>query len=314
VPEALAILVGEDESGQRLDRFLANHLEEWSRSTIQQWIRDGNVLVGGRQHKASYRIRQQDSLSILPPPPAPVDLIPEDIPLSIVFEDDVLVVIDKPADLVVHPGAGRPGGTLVNALIYHFEQVSRRQSIRPGIIHRLDKDTSGLLVVAKNERAHEAISRQFRDRLVQKEYIALLYGRIESGKGSIELPIGRHPTIRTKMSTRSRSSRAARTDYVVQRYLDEFSFVRVKLHTGRTHQIRVHFQSLGHPVVGDGLYAGKRHETIGDTGKKVLVKNLQRHFLHATHLAFAHPITGEKCSFDSCLPGDLADLLDGLEP
>ena len=286
---------------------------EESRSVIQRWIKEGQVTVNGRQCKASQRLRPADEIEVKPLPPRSMDVVPEDLPLSIVFEDEFLLVVDKPAGLVVHPGAGHYQGTLVNALLYHFERVSRGGTIRPGIVHRLDKDTSGLLVVAKTDRAHDHLARQFKERLVEKVYLCLVHGLVASDRGEIDLPVGRHITRRTRMSTRSRVGRVALTGYRVIRRFPQFSYLEVKPHTGRTHQIRVHLEQIGHPVVGDPVYYANRKPYQVDSPAGRLIGQLNRQFLHASILKFAHPVTGATQSFESPLAGELAAILGLLE-
>ena len=306
------LFVSPQQAGTRLDVFVAGAFPESSRSSVRRWIDGGGVTVDGKLRKAGYALRPQEMVSVTPPPPQPVDLVPEPIPLDILFEDDWLVVIDKPAGLVVHPGAGNRQGTLANALLHHFQQLSRSQSIRPGIVHRLDKGTSGLLVAAKNESVHEGLAAQFKQRQVEKRYLALVLGRLEPDQGRIEVPLGRHPRQRTRMSTRSRSPRQALTAYRVLRRFLEFSLVEVKLHTGRTHQIRVHFEHLGHPVAGDPTYTARRRFPLRLSAQKVL-KGLDRPFLHAAGLAFDHPVTAKRLEFESPLPPELDEVLSSLE-
>ena len=286
---------------------------EESRSVIQRWIKEGQVTINGRQCKVSQRLRPADEIEVTPLPPPAMDLVPENLPLSIVFEDESLVVVDKPAGMVVHPGAGNHTGTLVNALLYHFERISRGDTIRPGIVHRLDKDTSGLLVVAKTDRAHDHLARQFKERLVTKLYLCLVHGRVESDRGEIDLPVGRHSTRRTRMSTRSRAPRSALTGYRVVRRFSEFSYLEVKLHTGRTHQIRVHLEHIGHPVAGDRVYCANRKPLQGASPSGRLVGQLNRQFLHSSILGFAHPVTGAAQKFESPPARDLATILELLE-
>lgn len=306
-----------EDAGRRLDVFLAQKLGEVSRSRLRRWIQLGQVSVNGNTQKPKYPVRAGDEISILIPPPEPSVMVPEAIPLDIVYEDDALIVVDKPSGMVVHPGAGNPTGTLANALLHHFQQISRRDTIRPGIVHRLDKATSGLLVVAKSERVHELLADQFKRRAVEKQYLALLHGRLEKREGVIDLALGRDPWARTRISTRSRRARPALTRYKVIRSPrgggTTFSYVRVILHTGRTHQVRVHFQSLGHPVVGDQTYGKRAYQKIKEEPLLQAVRGLGRHFLHATWLSFVHPGSGKRVRFESPLPEDLEELLSILE-
>jgi len=312
VPETRTFRADPADEGLRIDSFLQGQMEE-SRSGIQRWIKEGQVTLNGRPCKASQRLRPGDEIDVTPLAPPAMDLVAEDLPLSVVFEDESLVVVDKPAGMVVHPGAGNHTGTLVNALLYHFERISRGGTIRPGIVHRLDKGTSGLLVVAKTDRAHDHLARQFKDRLVTKLYLCLVHGRIESEGGEIDLPVGRHATRRTRMSTRSRSARPALTRYRVVRRFPEFSYLEVTLHTGRTHQIRAHLEHIGHPVVGDPVYCANRKPSGGDSPSGRLIGQLKRQFLHASILGFAHPVTGVAQRFESPLARDLATMLEFLE-
>ncbi len=308
-----SLIPTDSDSGKRLDRFLAEQLPDRSRSAIQRWVEGGLVTVDGKPAVSSQRVKPGQKIALRPPPEPRSDLVPEPIPLRIVYEDDSLVVVDKPSGLVVHPGAGNPAGTLANALAYHFTQMSRGGSIRPGIVHRLDKETSGLLVVAKDEQVHEALARQFKERLVEKRYLALVYGSPQPSQGLIEVPIGRHPTVRTKYSVRTRKPRSARTEYEVLRRIGDFSLLEVKLHTGRTHQIRVHLHHIGHPVVGDRIYGKGRVSGVSDARTGARIKRLGRHFLHAARLGFRHPLTDEEVVFESRLPDDLARFVKTLE-
>ncbi len=310
--DELHFLVDEGQAGQRLDVFLARLLPEQTRSQLKQWIADGAVEVAGRSQKAGYRIQTGQEIRVLPPVSQPSRLIAESIPLDILYEDDAIVVVHKPAGLVVHPGAGNPSGTLANALLYHLGESAGLDPLRPGIVHRLDKETSGVLIVAKNPRVQEKLAAQFRRREVDKRYLALVYGRVESRTGTIDLPIGRHPRQRTRISTRSRKLRPARTSYRVIKRFDDFSLLDVRLHTGRTHQIRVHLQHLGHPVVGDAAYAGGSSRRLKDARTRSRIEGLRRHFLHAWKLALKHPNSGQDRRFRACLPRDLAKLLQEL--
>jgi len=314
-------------AGQRLDRWLADQFEEESRSAIQRWIAEGLVTVDGRHPgKAGIPLESEAVIEVVEPP-APVEtaLRPENIPLSIIFEDDDLLVIDKPAGLVVHPGPGHATGTLANAVLHHcpkLEGIGGEK--RPGIVHRLDRGTSGLIVVAKNDASMRLLQEQFADRTVYKEYLALLEGRVEPPRGRIDAPVGRHPTRRQRMAVlpapagpggtagrgrRAAGGREAVTEYeCLQVYEDQssgqtarFSLVRAVLHTGRTHQIRVHFAWRKHPVAGDTEYGFKRPRL-----------SLKRPFLHAHRLDLRLPGTEEQRIFESPLPADLQHILDRL--
>src|SRR5215813_13488260 len=303
----LSFKMGPDQVGARLDTYLASQIEGWSRARLQRLIENEDVLVNGKVAKPSYKLRDGDEIEVeLVAPPTDV-FTPENIPLDIVYEDETLVVVNKPAGLVVHPAAGTPSGTLANALAYHFQKLPGT-GVRPGIVHRLDRDTSGLLVVAKTEAALENLSDQFRDRSVYKSYVALVHGRMQSDSGSIDQPLARDPSNRTRMAV-VRGGRSALSLYRVRQRFDRFTLLDVELKTGRTHQIRVHLAWLKHPVVGDETYGGGRDNTIQDAKLRAQVRNLGRHFLHAEKLAFTHPQTHERVEYTSSLPTELRDLL-----
>lgn len=289
------IVVQEEEAG-RLDLYVARHSPDVSRSRAHRLIEDGLVTVNGRAAKPSRPLQRGDRVVVRLPPPLPLDLEPEAIPLSVVYEDDDLLVVDKPAGLAVHPGAGRSRHTLVNALLARCPDLAGVGGVlRPGIVHRLDKDTSGLLLVAKNDRAHAALSRQLKERTVEKGYLALVTGRLEPGEGVIEGAIGRDPRNRKRMAV-VEGGRPARTAYRVRERLRDCTFVEVTPSTGRTHQIRVHLAAVGHPVVGDAVY-GRPSALVG------------RQFLHACRLGFRHPADGRPLLFESPLPPDLQQAL-----
>lgn len=302
-------------AGLRLDSFLASHLKDISRTRIQRAIADGDILVNEHVAKPSYRLRDGDQIEIDLPEPPPVELVPESIPLSIVYEDEDLVVVNKPAGMVVHPGAGVDSGTLAHALVYHFNLLSEVAGrTRPGIVHRLDKETSGLLVVAKNDVAHERLSDQFRDRQVFKLYIALVYGRLSKERGEIDVRIGRSPHNRTRMSVlRGGAGRTAHTIFEVAKRYQDFTLLKVQIKTGRTHQIRVHLTHIGHPVVGDATYGGGRENSIREVAIKRAAQSLGRQFLHSAELAFNHPRSGKRLEFTAPLPPELAKFLKPLD-
>ena len=306
--ENLTFTIGPDDVGVRLDAFLASRIERWSRARLQRLIESEDVLVNGKLAKPSYKLREHDELEVELISPATTSFTPEDVPIEIVYEDDTLVVVNKPAGIVVHPAAGIHSGTLANALAYHFQQLPNASSVRSGIVHRLDRDTSGLLVVAKTEAALENLSDQFRARTVYKSYAALVHGRVPQDSGKIEQPLARDPTNRTRMAV-VRGGRSALSLYRVNRRFNRFTLLEVELKTGRTHQIRVHLAWLKHPVVGDDTYGGGRDNTIPDPRLKSQIRSLGRHFLHAEKLAFAHPATGERVQFHSPLPQELSSLL-----
>jgi 23S rRNA pseudouridine1911/1915/1917 synthase len=312
-PETLTFKVDDASVDSRLDTYLASQIQTWSRARLQRLIENEDVVVNGRSAKASYRLRKGDEIEVeLVASPAEI-FEPQKIPLDIVHEDEDLIVVNKPAGLVVHPAAGIHSGTLANALAFHFQNLpASAGSIRPGIVHRLDRDTSGLLVVAKTEEALENLSEQFRDRTVFKSYIALVHGRVDNSSGRIDQPLARDPGNRTRMAV-VRGGRSAITLYKVRKHYHRFTLLDVELKTGRTHQIRVHLTWLHHPVVGDETYGGGRDNNIQDARLRSMVRNLGRHFLHAERLAITHPKTGARLEFHAPLPDELSRLLTQLE-
>ena len=302
------------DAGKRLDAFLAEKIENWSRSRLQRLIDDGDVSVNEKPAKSSYKIRAGDEVEVeLTELPA-VTFEPENIPLDVVYEDEFLAVINKTAGMVVHPGAGVSGGTLANAIAYHFNlersAVSGQQSAnRVGIVHRLDKDTSGLIVVAKNQETHDALSEQFRSREVFKSYLALVHGEVEENSGTIDAPIAREKHNRTKMSVRAHG-RAAMSLWKVRQRFEKFTLLAVEIKTGRTHQIRVHLAYINHPVVGDETYNSGRDKTVKNLEVRRAIQDLNRFFLHAEKLSFTHPHTQEKMNFTAPLPPELAGFLE----
>ncbi len=307
--DLLNFKVSSEHAGVRLDTFLASQIDGWSRARLQHLIDTDDVLVNGKSSKPSYKLREHDEIEVELITPQTESFSPENIPLDIVFEDETLVVVNKPAGLVVHPAAGSPSGTLANALAYHFQQLpDGGTGVRPGIVHRLDRDTSGLLVVAKTETALENLSDQFRDRTVFKSYVALVHGRVISNTGRIDQPLARDPGNRTRMAV-VRGGRNALTLYRVRRSFQRFTLLDVELKTGRTHQIRVHLAWLKHPVVGDETYGAGRDNTIQDARLRARIRNLNRHFLHAEKLGFTHPETREFVKFESPLPAELSEVL-----
>lgn len=285
-------------------------LPEQSRSGVQRLIKEGRVSGAVTALRPSTVVRAGQAYEVEVPLPSAAIPEPEALPLRIVFEDRDIVVLDKPAGMVVHPGAGHAGGTLVNALLHHVKDLSGvGGELRPGIVHRLDRGTSGLMVVAKHDTAHQELSRQFSDREVEKVYIALVWGVVHSGR-RIDAPIGRDPNDRQKMSTRARRARHAVTRVIFSRDLDGVSLLRVAIATGRTHQIRVHLSAIGHPIVGDVAYGGVRRRTAAHLRA---VQRLERPFLHSARLVFTHPGDGRRVEFDSPLPLDLQSVLDEIE-
>jgi 23S rRNA pseudouridine1911/1915/1917 synthase len=310
--EIVSFRASESEAGQRLDAYLAAQIDAWSRARLQRLIEGGDVLVNAHTAKPSYKLRAGDEIEAELTPPSAAGFKPENIPLDIVYEDDELIVVNKPAGLVVHPASGVPGGTLANALAYHFQQLSQHGgAARPGIVHRLDRDTSGLIMVAKTEAAHEQLAEQFRGREVFKSYVALAHGSVAVESGTIDQPIARDPRNRTRMSV-VRGGRPALSLYRVRQRYDRFTLLDVKIKTGRTHQIRVHLQWLKHPVVHDAVYGDGRDNTISDPRVRALINALGRQFLHAEQLGFRHPRTGASLRFRAALPPELALFLESL--
>ncbi|MBZ5551614.1 MAG: RluA family pseudouridine synthase [Acidobacteriia bacterium] len=305
--------VDEAAAGQRLDKFLALQLPHLSRTKVKEAIDSGGALVNGAVAKPSLTLKPEDRISFrLEVRKAGEESMPEDLPLEILYEDEFLAVIEKPAGMVVHAGAGVRSGTLVNALRFHLRSLSQApDGIRPGIVHRLDKLTSGIMVVAKTDAAHAALSEQFRVRRVEKKYLALVHGRLPRRTGEIALPLARDRVHRTRMTTRRQQGREALTRYRVLREFEKYSLLEVEIKTGRTHQIRAHLSAIGHPVVGDRTY-GAPHQ-IWWPGQSTTTPTLDRHFLHAAHLGFEHPADRRRMSFDSPLPPLLADFLAACE-
>jgi 23S rRNA pseudouridine1911/1915/1917 synthase len=300
-PSRVTLQVEKQYAGSRLDRFLALALPTFSRARLQTLIRDGFVKLNGKIPRPRDLVRSGDTVELTEPELEKVEAQPEDIPLQILFEDDDLLVVNKPAGLVVHPGAGHQQHTLVNALLAHCQNLSGiGGKERPGIVHRLDKETSGCLVVAKNDATHRDLSRQFAARTMQKIYLTLVAGVPRKSTGVIDLAIARHPVHRQRMSIARRQGRSAKTEYRVLRSSGEISLVECTLHSGRTHQIRVHLHHLGHPVLGDKLYGGKR---AGD---------YPRQMLHAWKLGFTHPRTTQVMPFEAPLPPDFEDAMRSI--
>ena len=307
--ERTRLVAGPDDNGARLDQFLATHLDGVSRSQIQRLIRDNRVSVSSGDVKASLAVTPNLVVDVDVPPPRPATPAAEDLPLSIIYNDADLVVIDKPAGMVVHPAAGHASGTLVNALLHHVSDLSGVGGMeRPGIVHRLDRGTSGIMVIAKHDRAHRALSAQFHDRLVRKEYLALVWRAPAVGL-RIEDPLGRDPNHRQRMSSRARRGRTALTEVIEVELLRGVSLVRVTIGTGRTHQIRVHLSEHGFPLVGDALYGGvhKRLPT-----HLAAIARLTRPFLHAARLSFTHPTSGRMMTFEAPLAPDLQSVITAL--
>ncbi|MBM3747164.1 MAG: RluA family pseudouridine synthase [Acidobacteria bacterium] len=294
-----------EDTGKRLDVFLQERLPEYSRSRLQQWVKAGRVRVEGAAERPSYRLRGGEAVEVEPAEPPPLKAIPEDLPVRVLYEDADVVAVDKPAGMVVHAGAGCRTGTLVNALLHRFGALSGAGGeARPGIVHRLDRHTSGVLLVARHDSAHRRLAGQFAARQVEKIYLALVHGRVKADAGRIEKPITRDRVRRVRMTARLARGRSALTEYRVLRRWEHFTLLEVRIRTGRTHQIRAHFSSLGHPVAGDRLY--------GAPARVAGRPPLERFFLHAHRIGFAQPSTGDPVTVVSPLPAELEDWLQGL--
>jgi len=296
------------ESNARLDKFLAERVPELSRSAAQRLIAGGQVTVDGEPARPSHKVRRGAAIVVLLPAEEPAELVPEAIPLDIVYEDQVLLVVNKPAGMVVHPAPGHPGGTLVNAVLAHCPELAESEDDRPGIVHRLDRDTSGLILVAKSDRARRALQRQFKERQVHKAYWALLDGLLQPAWGRIEAAVGRDPQHRQRMAILAGGRDAVTEYHVLEQFAHaigpaagEYTLAEVEPVTGRTHQIRVHFASIGHPVVGDVVY-----------GRRRISLPVSRQFLHARRLRFKHPLSGRRLELEAPLPDELAAVLDLL--
>jgi 23S rRNA pseudouridine1911/1915/1917 synthase len=307
-----------ESEGQRLDRFLVSVLADRSRAQIQKLIAEGHVSVragaaaggrGGRAARSNLALHAGDAVEVGIVEAAPVETRAEALPLDVLYQDPDIVVVDKPAGMVVHPAAGHAAGTLVNALLHHVTDLSGvGGELRPGIVHRLDRGTSGVMVVAKHDTAHRELARQFQDREVEKEYIALVWGVVQAGR-RIDAAIGRDPANRQRMSARAKHARQAVTRITRAHHLPGLTLCQVAIHTGRTHQIRVHLAAIGHPVVGDALYGGVHRRVPGDIRA---VQRLERPFLHAARLVFTHPRDGRRMEFRAPLPDDLMTVLEDL--
>ncbi len=323
--EILSFTAEPEDAGKRLDAFLAEKIEKWSRSRLQKLVADGDVTVNEKESKASYKLRAGDTVEIELTTIATEDFEPENIPLEVVYEDESLAVINKRAGMVVHPGAGISNGTLANALAFYLgfgisdsgfekEEIQNPKSqipTRVGIVHRLDKDTSGLLVIAKSEEIHEKLSEQFREREVFKSYIALVHGEPDENAGEVDQPIAREKHNRTKMAVRAHG-RNALSLWKVKKRFEKFTLLAVEIKTGRTHQIRVHLAHINHPIVGDETYNAGRDKTVFDLNIRKGITDLNRFFLHAEKLSFTHPVSGERLDFTAALPDELTEFLELL--
>jgi len=305
-------IVTPEEAGQRLDRFVALRLPEISRSRIQSLMEEGRVHVDAVAVKPSHRVQPGEIIAIEIPPAEAPGVEAEAISLQALYEDEDIAVINKPAGMIIHPGAGADSGTMVAALLHRYGGIEGLSTVggplRPGIVHRLDKETSGAVVIARTDEAHKKLVDEFRDRQVEKTYLALLHGKIKGEKGTIDLPVARDFRRRSRMTARRREGREARTDWRERLRLDGFTLVEADLHTGRTHQIRVHFSTLGCPVVGDTMYGAPRQERVGSQ----LLPPLDRNFLHAARLGFLHPRSGKHVALQAPLPPELVDYLNIL--
>ncbi len=310
--DAFILIADEAAAGLRIDAYLTRELPRWSRSYIASLILEGRIRVGQKPTKPGYRLRPGDEITGEIPVARPAECLPEPIPLDILYQDEDLLVLNKPAGLVVHPAPGHPSGTLVNALLHHCPDLAGiAGEIRPGIVHRLDKDTTGLLVAAKNAEAQAGLAAQFRLRRIRKRYLAIVHGRMEAHEGNIVMPIGRHPVDRLRMSTVTKSGKTAETRWLLRESFEQASLVEVDLLTGRTHQIRVHFSAIRHPVVGDPLY-GPKHPLFGTGELRRCLQTIQRQMLHAWQIRFTHPGSGLEMRFTAPLPFDMDQLLQAL--
>jgi 23S rRNA pseudouridine1911/1915/1917 synthase len=290
-----------DEEGERLDKAISTHVPDLSRAVAQRLIKTGQVTVNGRPSKPSYRVQVGDEVLVRVPAEIPAPVVAEDIPLDVIYEDDVLLVVNKPAGMVVHPAYGHSSGTLVNAVLAHCPQIADVGGPdRAGVVHRLDKDTSGLIIVAKDDATRTALQRQFKRRQVAKTYLALVEDQVQPREGVVDAPVGRNKRQRKKMAV-VRSGREARTLYRAIEYFPNHTLLEVRPHTGRTHQVRVHMAWMGYPLVGDTVYGRRRQRLLRS-----------RHFLHAARLGFTHPTTGEEIKFEAPLPPELAAVLKRL--
>lgn len=306
--------IDSEHSGQRLDRVLTAFLPDCSRSYAAQLIRKGALVVNQERRKPSYRLGYGDVIRGRLPAQEPIRYLPEPMELNIIHEDNQVIVLNKPAGLVVHPAPGHPSGTLVNGLLAHCPELASREEVhRPGIVHRLDKDTSGVMVVAKNRRAHEFLSQQFKRRRVRKHYLAVVCGQMKTSRGEIDLPIGRHPVDRKKMSIASRRSRQALTRWTLRTQFDGAALLVLELKTGRTHQARVHCAAMQHAILGDPVYGGRKHGDAVLPGQVAQVlKDADRQMLHAWRLSFHHPENDRKVTFEAALPDDMQRVLNRL--
>jgi 23S rRNA pseudouridine1911/1915/1917 synthase len=300
IAEPMTLTATPDDTGRRLDIFLHQHMPQFSRARLQEWIKCGSVLVNGDSAKPSQLLRGDETLHVTPKAPTPLRAFAEDLPIQTLYEDAAVIAVDKPAGMVVHMGSGNHSGTLVNALLHKFEQLSDvNGDERPGIVHRLDRETSGVLLVAKTDVAHRALAEQFESRTIEKYYLALVHGVPRQIQGRVTTPIERDPKRRLRMTTKSGNGRESLTTYTIKQRWEKHALLEVRIHTGRTHQIRVHLASVGHAVVGDIMY-GAPQSTLG------------RFFLHSHRITFLSPATGKPVTIESPLPSELEQYLQGL--
>lgn len=296
-------LADQEAEDERIDKYLTAYLQKHSRSFLQKLIKDGQVFVNGKAVKSNYRLREEDRIELTVPEPLQTDILPEDLHLDIVYEDNSVLVVNKPKGMVVHPSAGHASGTLVNGLMFHCQdRLSGINGVlRPGIVHRIDRDTTGLLMVCKDDQAHRCIAAQLKEHTITRRYHALVKGRFQKEEGVIDAPIGRNPSNRLKMAVNEQNGKHAVTHYRVLEQFSTCAYVECRLETGRTHQIRVHMSSIGHPLIGDTVYGGPA------------VKEVQGQMLHAKTIGFVHPVTGEYMEFDSELPPYFQKILEKLQ-
>lgn len=304
VLEQMEWVAAEEDAGERIDKFIVESLEDdVSRTTVQQWVKDGHAAVNGKAVKPNYKLAVDDVIVLTVPEPRELTIQPEPIPLNIVYEDSDVIVVNKPRGLVVHPAPGHYSGTLVNGLLHHCRDLSGINGVlRPGIVHRIDKDTSGLLMAAKNDLAHQHLAAQLKEHTVNRKYLAIVHGELPHDHGTIDAPIGRDPHDRKLYTVTEKNGKRAVTHFAVLERINGYSFVELKLETGRTHQIRVHMKFIGHPLVGDPAYGRSKGVSMDVEGQA----------LHAAVLGFVHPRTGETLQFEAPLPSEMARLLDVL--